>query len=96
MNNFLTKQLYGKFPWTVVPIYKKDHYEYDGLVALGNKEARRDVIESYCWGSTENKFCDCCGKEYKKIPWLSDWGLCENCRNYGKPRTLPWDLERRI
>ena len=90
IKDVFNKQVYGNFPWEVIPLHLKGYYKYDGLFALGNKERRKEVIESYYWGSSENKFCDCCGGEYKKIPWNYDFGLCNICRNYDRPRNIPW------
>lgn len=78
MQNVLNRQLYGKFPWNVIPL--QNNYKYDGLVALGNKEQRREAILSHYWGTKDNMSCDCCGRQYVKIPWKEDSGLCNKCR----------------
>ena len=74
------KMVFGTLPWNVYPI--DILYKYDGLVALGNSKQRIQAIELYCWGTKDSIVCDCCGKEYKKIPWESDSGLCRECRAY--------------
>jgi hypothetical protein len=91
------KQVYGDIPWSVSPIYQS-YYKYDGLVALGNKEQRKYVIETQLWGSSENISCDCCGKKYVKIPWKRDWGLCEQCaeEHYKILNSFPWDFSNNI
>ena len=74
------KRVFGALPWNVYPI--DNIYKFDGLVALGNSKQRIQAIELYCWGTKDSIVCDCCGKEYKKIPWKSDSGLCRECRAY--------------
>lgn len=77
INRIVRKDLYGDNPWEVIP--REKYFEYDGLLALGNKEQRKRAVEARCWGTKDNKICDCCGREYIKIPWRIDWGLCNNC-----------------
>lgn len=72
------KEIYGKFPWSVYPI--NPLYLYDGVLALGNKEQRKESIEIYYWGTRCSVVCDCCGKNFKHIPWSNDYGLCPKCR----------------
>lgn len=91
------KRIFGTLPWNVYPI--NDLYKYDGLVALGNSEQRAQAIEIYYWGTNNSTVCDCCGKEYKKIPWEYNSGLCKDCRNYYKEHretNFPWDNRIRI
>lgn len=86
------KRIFGFFPWNVYPI--NDLYKYDGLVALGNSKQRAETIKLYCWGTKDSIVCDCCGKEYKKIPWETDSGLCRECKIYDKKHrriNFPWD-----
>ena len=77
--NSLRKSLYGEnsFPWEVIP--QKRRYKYDGLVALGNSEERKEAIDMAFWGTMDNLNCDCCGKRYIKIPWQKNFGLCKEC-----------------
>lgn len=92
VNQMLHKQIYGEFPWNVTPDPKKySSYKYDGLIALGNKEQREEAILSRTWGTIDNIICDCCGKEYIKIPWKKDWGLCEECNKRNYKQVFPWD-----
>lgn len=94
MENNVYKQLYNGIPWRFKPKHLERYHPFDGLIALGNKEMRKEILETYYWGSTENKTCDCCGREYKKVPWEIDFGLCKKCReyhnNYRKIDIFPW------
>ena len=75
----VNRQMYGKFPWAVTPLYRQKEYKYDGLIALGNKDQRKNAIECASWGTSDNITCDCCGRKYIKIPWEKDWGICKDC-----------------
>ena len=87
----MRNQIYGSLPWNVYPLDR--HFEYDGLIALGNKEERQKTLDLYHWGTTENITCDCCGKPYKKIPWIKNWGLCEECNEKENiSNEIPWNL----
>lgn len=91
------KRVFGALPWNVYPI--DNIYKFDGLVALGNSRQRIQAIELYYWGTSDALICDCCGKEYKKIPWKSDSGLCRECRAYyqeHKEISFPWNSRIRI
>lgn len=87
------RRLYGNIPWNVYPL---DYlYPFDFLLALGNKKQRKQTIELHYWGTKESKVCDCCGREYKKIPWKDNWGLCPNCDYNKRPSDFkfPWDSD---
>lgn len=86
----LHNKLYGDFPWEVN--MKRGLHKFDGLVALGNKEQRRETIEIAYWGSTKNVSCDCCGEEYIKIPWNYDFGLCKQCKEDNEKNKLSTKL----
>lgn len=85
------RRLYGEIAWNVYPLNYL--YPFNGLIALGNKEQRKEAKELYYWGTRESRVCDCCGKEYKKIPWKDSWGLCPNCDYDNRPSDFkfPWD-----
>ena len=84
------KRLYGDIPWNVFPI--EQIYPFDGLFALGNKEQRKESIEIYYWGTKDSEICDCCGAQYRHIPWNKDWGLCPKCQAEMKQDrvSIPW------
>lgn len=86
------RRKFGGLPWNVYP--ENELYPYDGLVALGNAEQRKQTIEMSNWGTQNSIVCDCCGREYKKIPWKKNWGLCDECDEYYKTNreiTFPWN-----
>jgi hypothetical protein len=90
IDNIVRKQVYGDIPWNVYPL-QGEHYGYDGLVALGNKEQRAYTVETQNWGTRNNVTCDCCGKKYIKIPWKKNWGICEECKKEMHPeQIIPW------
>lgn len=86
----LKVRLYGDIPWSVY--LTKKTYPYDGLLALGNKDQRKDAIESYCWGTKDSITCDCCGAQYRHIPWDGNSGLCKKCQLEMKRNKslIPW------
>ena len=61
---------------------------------MGNAKQRKEAIEISTWGTKNSVVCDCCGREYKKIPWRKNWGLCEECDEYYRTNreiTFPWN-----
>ena len=89
------RQIYGRFPWAIKPVFEQKVYKYDGLVALGNESQRKAVIEVSNWGTRNNTTCDCCGKKYTKIPWIKDWGICKECNEEItsiRTKEIPWRM----
>lgn len=92
VNKAVHRDLYGNIPWSVTPLYQ--YYEFDGVFPLGNKEQRKRIMATRYWGTRYNIVCDCCGKEYRKIPWRRDWGLCNECNRETKTRdNRPFSLD---
>lgn len=96
INKAYKKSVYGDKPWNVTPLYAdKQPLKYDGILALGNKYQRKEAKYLGHWGTKDNLICDCCGKEYIKIPWKKDWGLCNECDKANKPPIVfPWENNR--